>query len=211
VPAARPVGLTETLMEPGVVPLAGVAVSHAPPVVVVLVVVKLRAAPLLLVETLCAAGAAPPACAVNVSVVGLRVRFGRPAAVTVKVTATVRGLLAAPALATETVPEYVPAARPVGLTETLMEPGVVPLAGVAVSHAPPVVVVLVVVKLRAAPLLLVETLCAAGAAPPACAVKVSVVGLRVRLGRPAAVTVKVTATVRGVLAAPALATETVPV
>jgi len=103
-----------------------------------------------------------------------------------------------------------PAARPVGLTETLMEPGVVPEAGVAVSQDPPVVVVLVVVKLRAAPLLLVETLCAAGAAPPDCAVKVSVVGLRVRLTG-AAVTVKVTLTVCGLLAAPALATETVPV
>ena len=97
------------------------------------------------------------------------------------------------------------------MTETLIEPGVVPEAGDAVSHDPPLVVVLVVVKLRAAPLLLVDTLCAAGAAPPACAVKDRVVGLSVRLGRPAAVTVNVTATVRGLLAAPALATETVPV
>ena len=78
--------------------------SQDPPVVVVLVVVKLRAAPLLLVATLCAAGAAPPACAVNDRVVGLSVRLGSAAAVTVNVTATVRGLLAAPALATETVP-----------------------------------------------------------------------------------------------------------
>ena len=103
-PAARPVGFTETLIAPGVVLLAGVAVSHEPPLVVVLVVVKLRAAPLLLVDTLCAAGADPPACAVNDRVVGLSVRLGSAAAVTVNVTATVCGLLAAPALATETVP-----------------------------------------------------------------------------------------------------------
>jgi hypothetical protein len=145
-------------------------------------------------------------------VVGLSVRVGRGAAVTVKVTATVRGLFAAPALATETVPVYVPAARPVGLTVTLIDPGVVPLAGVTVSHEPPVVVVLVVVKLRAAPLLLVDTLCAAGADPPACAVNDRVVGLSVRLGTPAAVTVKRDShRARGLLAAPALATETVPV
>lgn len=100
----RPVGFTVTLIAPGVVPLAGEAESHAPPLVVVLVVVKLKAAPLLLVETLCAAGADPPACAENNNVIGLSVRFGSAAAVTVKVTATVCGVLAAPALATETVP-----------------------------------------------------------------------------------------------------------
>ena len=95
--------MTDTLIAPGVVPLAGDAVSHAPPVVVVLVVVKLRAAPLLLVETLCAGGDEPPAWAVKDRVVGLRVRFGG-GAVMVKVTATVRGLLPAAAAATDTVP-----------------------------------------------------------------------------------------------------------
>ena len=94
-PAARPVGFTDTLIAPGVVPLAGVAVSQDPPVVVVLVVVKLKAAPLLLVETLCAAGAAPPDWAVKDKVVGLSVREG--AAATVRVTGTVNGLFEAPA------------------------------------------------------------------------------------------------------------------
>ena len=101
-PAARPAGLTDTLMEPGVVPLAGVALSHAPPVVVVLLVVKLKAAPLLLVVTLCAAGAAPPAWAVKDKVVGASVREG--AAVTVRVTGTVNGLFEAPADVTVTFP-----------------------------------------------------------------------------------------------------------
>src|SRR6266568_4655373 len=103
------------------------------------------AAPLLVVATLCATGAAPPDTAVNDRVAGATVRLGKAAAVTVNVTATVRGLLAAPVLATETVPVYVPAARVPGATETLMLPGVVPLAGVAASHAPPLAVVLVVV------------------------------------------------------------------
>jgi hypothetical protein len=199
--------LTVTLIDPGVVPLAGVAVSHEPPLTVVLVVVKLRAAPLLLVDTLCAAGAAPPACAVNDRVVGLSVKL-TGAAVTVKVTATVRGLFPAAAAATDTVPAYVPAARPAGLTDTLIEPGVVPEAGEAVSQDPPLVVELVVVKLKAAPLLLVETLCAAGAAPPACAVNDNVVGASVRVG--AAATVSDTGIVKGLFEAPADVTVTFP-
>jgi hypothetical protein len=55
-------------------------------------------------------------------------------AVTFKVTGTVTGLLVALAAVTVTLPVYVPAARPVGFTETLTLPGVVPLEGVAESQ-----------------------------------------------------------------------------
>jgi hypothetical protein len=89
-------------MVPGVDPLTGEALSQVAELVVV--AVKLKAAPLLLTAMLWAAGAVPPVCAVNDRVVGLTTRLGRAAAVTVNVTVTVRGLLAAPVLATETVP-----------------------------------------------------------------------------------------------------------
>ena len=55
-PAVRPVGFTATLNVPGVVPLAGVAVSQ----VWFVVTVKFRADPVLVTETLCAAGVVPP-------------------------------------------------------------------------------------------------------------------------------------------------------
>jgi hypothetical protein len=61
------------------------------------------------------------------------------------------------------------------LTDTLMVAGVVPLVGVAVSHVADVVTL----KLRACPLLVTDTFCAGGAEPPACAVKVRLVGLTV--------------------------------
>ena len=60
------------------------------------------------------------------------------AAVTVNVTLTVCGLFDAPEDVTVNVPVYVPAASPEGLTLTLTDPGVVPLAGVADSHPPDV-------------------------------------------------------------------------
>ena len=84
-PAASPVGFTDTLSVPGVVPLAGAAVSHDPPLAVVLVAVKLSAVPLLVTDTLCAGGAAAPAWAVNDKVVGLSTRLGRAATAGVSV------------------------------------------------------------------------------------------------------------------------------
>jgi hypothetical protein len=54
--------------------------------------------------------------------------------VTFKVTGTVTGLLVALAAVMVTLPVYVPAARPVGFTETLTLPAVVPLEGVAESQ-----------------------------------------------------------------------------
>jgi hypothetical protein len=60
------------------------------------------------------------------------------AAVTFRVTGMLTGVFDAPVPATETDPVYVPAAKPAGLTERLMLPGVVPLP-VVVSHAVDVV------------------------------------------------------------------------
>lgn len=59
---------------------------------------------------------------------------GNAAAVTLSVTDTVFGLFEAPDDVMLTVPVYVPAAKAWGLTETLTLPGVLPLAGVAVSQ-----------------------------------------------------------------------------
>jgi hypothetical protein len=94
----------------------------------------------LLAAMFCAAGAAPPVEAANDRDAGLSWRLGCAEDVTVKVTATVCGLLEAPVLATVTLPVQVPAAKPVGLTDTLTVPGVLPLAGVADSHVAEVVV-----------------------------------------------------------------------
>ena len=55
--------------------------------------------------------------------VGLTVKLALD---TVSVTATFCGLLAAPVAVMATVPVYVPAASPEGLTDTLTLPGVVP-------------------------------------------------------------------------------------
>ena len=63
------------------------------------------------------------------------------AAVTISVTGTVFGLFDAPAVVTVTLPLYVPAASPVGLTDTLKLPGVLPLAGVANNQVAEVAVV----------------------------------------------------------------------
>jgi len=57
------------------------------------------------------------------------------------VTGIVFGLLEAPEDVTVTLPIYVPAARPDGLTETLKLPGVVPLVGIADSQVAEVAVV----------------------------------------------------------------------
>jgi hypothetical protein len=60
--------------------------------------------------------------------------------------------------------QFVFCVNPVGFTETLRLPGVVPLAGLTVTHVHPAVAL----KLIAAPALLLrtETLCATGAEPP---------------------------------------------
>ena len=61
-----------------------------------------------------------------------------------------------------TLPLYVPADNPLGLTDTLRLAGVVPEPGVTASQAAEGVAV----RLSAEPLLATDTLCAAGVAPP---------------------------------------------
>ena len=53
---------------------------------------------------------------------------------TVRVTGTVNGLFEAPDDVMVTFPVKVPGASPAGLIDTLILPGVVPLAGVAVNQ-----------------------------------------------------------------------------
>ena len=84
------------------------------------------------------------------------------AADTVKLTGTVCGLLPAPAAVIVTLPLYVPADNPLGLTDTLRLAGVAPEAGVTASQAAEGVAV----RLSADPLLVTDTICAPGVAPP---------------------------------------------
>jgi hypothetical protein len=88
---------------------------------------------------------------------------GGAGVVTFSVTFTVCGLLPAPELLTVTVPWYVPAASPVGITLTLIDPGVLPLVGVTCSQLPPDVVVAAAFHAIALePLVVMLTVCAAG-------------------------------------------------
>jgi len=84
------------------------------------------------------------------------------AAVTVRLTGTVSGLLPAPEAVIVTLPLYVPADSPVRLIPTLRLAGVVPDPGVTASQAAEGVAV----RLSADPLLVTDTPCAAGVAPP---------------------------------------------
>jgi hypothetical protein len=73
----------------------------------------------------------------------------------------------APGAEMVTVPEYVFALKPVVLTETLTDPGVVPgLTGVAESHEPPVGLVAVEAVIASPELPPTVTVCATGAVPP---------------------------------------------
>src|SRR5437667_411594 len=77
---------------------------------------------------------------------------------TVKVTATVCGLLPAAAAVSVMAPEYVPAASPAGLTETTSVAGVVALASETLSQLPPEIVEATAAKESTAPALETETL-----------------------------------------------------
>jgi hypothetical protein len=121
-----------------------------------------------------------------------------PAALTINETGMMAGLPAAPLEATVTEPLYVPAARPVMFAITLMEPGTVPLAGVADSHEPPDVVAEAAVKvIPDVPVML--TACAPGALPPV--VKLNVRGV-VATVKVVDATFKVTGIFKGLLVAP---------
>jgi hypothetical protein len=85
---------------------------------------------------------------------------------TVSVTGIEIGLPVADAVIV-TVPVYVPAVRLDAFTDTATVPGVVPDAGVALSHPLPLATVTAVVNARAvAGVALTEMFCAAGAVPP---------------------------------------------
>ena len=89
-----------------------------------------------LIATVCGDGFDPPGMELNVSgVVGTVSVFWLTTTID---TGIVAGLPVAPAAVTVTVPLYVPAAKPVVFTDTVMLPGTVPL--VAASHDPPLVV-----------------------------------------------------------------------
>ena len=111
---------------------------------------------------------------------GVRVRFAWGE--TVRVTATVCGLLPASAEVSVMAPEYVPAASPAGLTETTSVAGVVALAGETLSQLPPELVDGAAAKESAAPVLETETLCAAGDGDPIWCVKVNDAGVTIRFG-----------------------------
>jgi hypothetical protein len=118
------------------------------------------------------------------------------AAPTLSVTAMVSGLLLAAAAVTVMEAEYEPALSPAGLTATERLAGVVPLPGVTLSHAPPVAAA---EKAKAdVPVRLI--VCAAGAVPPARAVKLRLDGLAAMVGL--VVTISVTLTVWDVFEAP---------
>jgi len=120
---------------------------------------------------------------------------------TVRVTATLCGLLPSAGEVSVMAPEYVPAARPAGLTETASAAGVVALAGETLSQLPPEFVEAATEKASAAPALETETLCNTGDGDPIRCVNVSDAGVRVRFDW--AETVRVTATVCGLLPAAA--------
>src|SRR5207247_868966 len=131
---------------------------------------------------------------------------------TVRVTATVCGLLASAGEVSVMAPEYVPAPSPAGLTETASAAGVVALAGETRWEVRRVGAEGVAGKARAAPALETETLCDTGDGDPIWCVKVSDAGVRVRFDW--AETVRVTATVCGLFPAAAevsvMAPEYVP-
>jgi hypothetical protein len=123
---------TEIATLPGVVPLVWLAFSHAAEVVAV----KVNGVPVLVIATFWAAEVPLSAGEANDSAAGATARVGATGAeFTTSATATVRGLLEAPAEVMVMVPLYVPATSDDGLTATAIDPGVVPLVGLAVSHA----------------------------------------------------------------------------
>ena len=160
VPAVRLAAFTDTATVPGVVPDAGVALNHPLPVAMVTAVVNASAvAGVALTEMFCAAGAAPPVCAVNESDAGVaEIVTGD---VTVSVTGTLALAAVDPRAVRVIVPLYEPATSPLPLAVTVTVVGVVPELGVTVSH----VAELVAVKIVAAPELTVSV-CPAGAAAP---------------------------------------------
>ena len=96
--------------------------------------------PVLVTDTNCDPGLEPPACALNVTLVGDNPIAGAGgAAVTVNVTLTVWGLLPATPEVTDTVAVYVPAARLPVVADNINNAGAVVPPRLATNHpdAPP--------------------------------------------------------------------------
>lgn len=126
--------------------------------------------------------------------------------VTVKLTATVCGVLVAPLAVMVIAPEYDPAVRPEVLTEAVMVPLFTPDVGEMVSQA----ALSLAVQLRVpVPELVRAMVWFIGFAPPWIAVKVSAVGFLLMTG--AALSVSVTGIVLGVFDAPEAVTVIVAV
>lgn len=147
--------------------------------------------------TVCAAGLAAPWVAVNERLVGLSLIVG--AALTVRVTGTVCGVLVAPVAEIVMVPLYVPAARPLMFTLAATDPLPVPEVGLRLNQFTLSLTVQLSVP---EPEFVMLTFWLAGFAPPCVAVKVKLEGLRLIVGLGAAFTVSVTGTVCGVFVAP---------
>jgi hypothetical protein len=180
------VRFTDTLSDPGVVPLAGLTTSHPAGDDDADAVKGIAEPPPAVTETVCAAGAEPPSGAVKLKTLAFSVN----GAVTVSVTDTVCGLFDARVELTVTVPPYVPAARPVRFTDTLSDPGVVPLAGLTTSHPAGDDDADAVKGIAEPPPAVTATVCAAGAEPPSAAEKLRLEGAALS----AVVTFSVTAT-----------------
>ena len=90
------------------------------------------------------------------------------AAVTVRVTETVCGLLLALGAVTTIAPAYIPGLNPAGFTETLKVAGVVPLVEVTETQFPPDAVT---DRLKAAPALVTLIVFEAGVLWPGCHAK----------------------------------------
>src|SRR4051812_25458258 len=124
VPAGRFATLTATVIVAGVVPLAGLALRNPGQLEALLAAVKLTGPPVLVTWNVWLAGpVAAPICELNARVGADTAMVC--AAVTVRVTGTVIGLLAAPATAMVTVPLYVPCDSVAPFTEMVNWPGAV--------------------------------------------------------------------------------------
>jgi hypothetical protein len=184
VPAVIPDGrVTDICAESGVFVRAPTE-SQLPPEVVAGVALNDTADPSLVVTMTFCGVAVPPTVAVKLRPVELRLSAGGPAVgigvVTVRVTGTESGLFEAPAAANETLPLYVPAARPVATMPTVAVTGVLPPGGTTVSQLAVGVVVALVVTAIGEPPLVTETVCVGGSAP--LTVKVNDVGIAVNVG-----------------------------
>jgi hypothetical protein len=210
VPAASPVVFTDTTSVLGAVPEVGVTLSQLPPDVVDALADHVSVPPPAFVnETFCAAGLAPPAVPLKVSVAGVKAIAG-PGGFTLSVTATVCGVLVAPGAVTVIVPLYVPAAKPEMFTAAATVLGAVPEVGETLSQLPPEVVEAAAVQVIVPPPVLeISTFWFAGLDPPAVAVKVSEAGVNAMVGGGAA-TFNVTAMVCGEFVAPAAVMVMVP-